>query len=241
MSRGAEIIARIRARSGISSGHGAFQFPGMGTRKLAWLGLVVIAGLSIGTSRAQGEALEDPAAVVTGVIGTVEQTLSDTTLSAPDREQKIGGLLREHFDVSAISRFVLGRYSAGASRQEQDTFAGLFQRWMIVTYTGSVRGFSDASWNVVRTRRDGVEGFVVTSEIPQAKSHPIEIEWRLHQDGSQYKIVDVRLEGISLALVEREEVAAVIQQNGGTVAGLNEALERRFGADNGSLALSAGH
>ncbi len=226
MRRTNEIIAR-KARSNISS--------------LAWLGLAVVAVASIGVSRAQSETPAAPAAVVTGVIGTLEQTLSDTTLTVQDREQRIGDLMRDHFDVPAISRYVLGRYSAGASRQEQETFAGLFQRWMIVTYSGTVQNFSDTSWNVVRTRPDGLEGVVVNSEIPRVEARPLEIDWRLHQDGGEYKIVDVSLEGISLVLVEREEVAAIIQRNGGTVTALNEALEQRFGRDNDGLALSAGH
>ncbi len=226
MRRVNEIIAR-KARLNISL--------------LAWLGLAVIAGASIGTSRGQSETPAAPSAVIVGVIAALEQTLGDTTLTVRDREQRIRGLLQDHFDIPAISRYVLGRYSVGASRQEQDTFADLFQRWLVVTYTGSVKGFSEAAWTVVRTRPDGAAGVVVSSEIPREQSRPVEIDWRLHQDGGQYKIVDVSLEGISLVLVEREEAAAIIQRNGGTVTGLNEALERRFGSDNDGLALSSGH
>jgi phospholipid transport system substrate-binding protein len=227
MRRDNEINARIKSRLNISP--------------LAWLVFAVVAGASIGTSSGQSESPAAPSAVVTGVIAALEQTLGDTTLTVRDREQRIRDLLQDHFDIPAISRYVLGRYSAGASRQEQDTFADLFQRWMIVTYTGTVKGLNEASWTVVRTRPEGAESVVVNSEIPQVKSRPIEIDWRLHQDGDQYKIIDVSLQGISLVLVEREEAASIIQRNGGTVTGLNEALERRFGSDNDGLALSAGH
>jgi phospholipid transport system substrate-binding protein len=226
MRRVNEIIAR-KARSHVAI--------------LAWVGLAVIAGASIGTSRGQSETPAAPDTVVVGMIAALEQTLGDTTLTVRDREQRIRGLLQDHFDIPAISRYVLGRYSVGASRQEQDTFADLFQRWLVVTYTGSVKGFSETAWTVVGTRPEGTAGVVVSSEIPQAQSRPIEIDWRLHQDGGQYKIVDVSLEGISLVLVEREEAAAIIQRNGGTVTGLNEALERRFGSDNDGIALSSGH
>jgi phospholipid transport system substrate-binding protein len=210
-------------------------------RKFAWLVLVLIAGVASGTASAQGETQEAASAVVADLIASVQHAVGDAALSVHEREQAFDRVLHDHFDVPAISRYVLGPYSAGASPQDMDRFAGLFQRWMIDSFAGSTGGFGDAKIRMAGTRPDGPAGVVVTSEIVQPEGPPIGMEWRLRQDKGQYRIVDLYLQGISLSLVEREQMAAVIRQNGGTVAGLNQALERRFGGDTGALAVSAAH
>jgi phospholipid transport system substrate-binding protein len=207
--------------------------------KFAWLALLLIAGVASGTASAQGETPEAASAVVADMIATVQHALSDAKLSVQEREQEFGRVLHDQFDVPAISRYVLGPYSASASPQEMDVFAGLMQRWMINAFAGSMGGFGDAKIKMVETRPYGPASVVVTSEIVQPNDPPIRIDWRLHQDEGHYRIVDLYLQGISLSLVQREQMAAVISQNGGTVAGLNLALERRLAGNNGEGALAA--
>jgi phospholipid transport system substrate-binding protein len=53
------------------------------------------------------------------------------------------------------------------------------------------------------------------------------VDWRVRKADGRFKIVDVHVEGVSMALTEREEFGSVIQRKGG-VAGLNKALEEKF-------------
>jgi phospholipid transport system substrate-binding protein len=57
----------------------------------------------------------------------------------------------------------------------------------------------------------------------------------VHNDKGLFKITDVDVEGVSMALAQREEFASVIQRNGGTVAGLNQSLEQRLAGGDTSL------
>jgi phospholipid transport system substrate-binding protein len=210
-------------------------------RTWSWLGLILLVGVAIGTPRSYAESADDPSAVVASLVNAMAQAVGDVELSAQDREQRFGRLLRDRFDLPAIAHYVLGRFAAGASLQDQTIFASLFQRWMVEKYAGSVKGFDGASVKVIGTRPDGADGVVVSSEIPRSGDESIKIEWRLRRSDGQYRVVDLDLGGISLMLVEREQIAAVIQQNGGTVAGLNHALETRLGDDKSGIALSDAH
>jgi phospholipid transport system substrate-binding protein len=210
-------------------------------RAWSWLGLILLVGAAIGVPRAHAQSADDPAAVVVGLVDAMAQVAGDAELSAQDRKQRLGRLLRDRFDLAAIARYALGGYSAGASQQEQNVFAGLFQRWIIEIYAGSMKGFDAAAVKVTGARPDGADDVVVTSELPQSGDGTIKIEWRLHRNDRQYRIIDLSLGGASLMRVEREQIAAVIQQNGGTVAGLNRALEDRLGDDKSGIALSDAH
>jgi phospholipid transport system substrate-binding protein len=61
---------------------------------------------------------------------------------------------------------------------------------------------------------------IVTSEIVRPQGPPIAIDWRLVVGDGRYKISDVSIDGVSIALTQRSEFAAIIQRNGGQVAGL---------------------
>jgi phospholipid transport system substrate-binding protein len=49
---------------------------------------------------------------------------------------------------------------------------------------------------------------------------PIRIDWRVTDYGGSYKINDVVVDGVSMAITERSEFASVIQRNGGSVQDL---------------------
>jgi phospholipid transport system substrate-binding protein len=60
----------------------------------------------------------------------------------------------------------------------------------------------------------------MVSQIIRPQGPPIEVDWRLVVSDGRYKISDVSIDGVSMALTQRSEFAAIIQRNGGRVAGL---------------------
>ena len=65
---------------------------------------------------------------------------------------------------------------------------------------------------------------VVRSEIVSPGFPEVRVDWRVRRTGGAYRIVDVTVEGVSLAITQRDEFAAVIRSNGGQVEGLLSAL-----------------
>jgi phospholipid transport system substrate-binding protein len=63
-------------------------------------------------------------------------------------------------------------------------------------------------------------GVIVTSQIIRPQGPPIEVDWRLGVSDGRYKISDVVVDGVSMALTHRSDFAAIIQRNGGQVTGL---------------------
>jgi phospholipid transport system substrate-binding protein len=76
------------------------------------------------------------------------------------------------------------------------------------------------------------EGAVVSSEIIRPRGPPIKVDWRLTTRNGVYKITDVTVDGVSMALTQRSEFAGLIQRNGGQLAGLlaNRREERGSGS-----------
>ena len=156
--------------------------------------------------------------------------ITDKTSTEQDRTTKFRELLEEGFDVPRISRFVLGRYWNAATDQERQAFTALFEDWIVRTYSTRFADYSGQTIKVTGTRAESDVTTVVLSQFINTNgAPPTKVEWHVRKeaDGS-YKVVDVSVEGVSMALTQRDEIASVADRNGGTVEGLNEALQKQL-------------
>jgi phospholipid transport system substrate-binding protein len=128
-------------------------------------------------------------------------------------------VLRQDFDLSDISRFVLGPYWRVASKAQRREFRALFEDYLVRFYGQRFAQYGGESLRVNGSRTDPV-GVIVTSQIIRPQGPPIKVVWRLVVGDGRYKISDVSIDGVSMALVQRSEFAAIIQRNDGRVASL---------------------
>jgi phospholipid transport system substrate-binding protein len=128
-------------------------------------------------------------------------------------------MLRQDFDLSDVSRFVLGPYWRVASGAERREFRSLFEGYLVHYYGQRFAQYGGESLKVNGSRIDPA-GVMVTSQIIRPQAPPIEVDWRLAVSEGRYKISDVSIDGVSMALSQRSAFAAILQRNGGRVAGL---------------------
>lgn len=190
---------------------------------------MIVALLLAGLGSARADESSSAASFVDGLVGDAIVVIKDQNLSDQDRQQRFEALLQRGFDMPRIARYVLGRYWTTASGDERQSFARLFQHWVVQTYTSRFKGYSGETVKVVGTR-DEDQGAIVTTEIMSPSgAPPIKLDWRVANHDGGFKILDVDVEGVSMVLTEREEIAAVIQRSGGTVASLNRVFAERLG------------
>jgi phospholipid transport system substrate-binding protein len=67
----------------------------------------------------------------------------------------------------------------------------------------------------------------VHSKISTGKGPVIKVDWRLRRHAEGWRVVDIMVEGVSLALAQRAEFAAVIRGSGGRVSGLLAKLRKK--------------
>lgn len=154
------------------------------------------------------------------------EELTDPAVPQPEREVRFRRLLRERFDMAAISRFVLGRYWRSASDAQRAEFQGLFEDFIVTSYSARFAEYRGEAFKVVGSTGDGGTGIIVHSRIDMPSSEDIRVDWRLRSTGDGFAIVDIIVEGVSMAVTQRSEFASVIQSRGG-VDGLIEALRAK--------------
>ena len=136
------------------------------------------------------------------------------------RQARFRELFHTDFDCPGLARFVLGRYWRAASEQEQQEFIKLFEDYVVFVYTARLSNFGGEALKVRGSRSDGDGVIVSTDVIGLGAASPLRIDWRLVTDNGAYKISDLIVEGISMAVTQRSEFASVVQRNGGQVRGL---------------------
>ena len=189
--------------------------------------LSVVLALTSGAPAALALEASDPSGLVNGLVGEAIANIKDQQGAASDKGAKFRALLEAGFDIPRISRFVLGRYWNGATDEQRHHFASLFEDWIVRTYSARFKDYGGQTIRVIGARPESETSAVVTSEFSSPSgAPPIKVDWHVRKAAEgDYKVVDVSIEGISMALTERDEIAAVADRHGGTAEGLNHALE----------------
>jgi phospholipid transport system substrate-binding protein len=189
--------------------------------------------LLLGVAEAQlpAAAEADPAALITD-LGNRALAVLGKDVSPRQREARFRQLFDQDFDVPTIAHFVLGRYWRTATKAEQQEFVRLFAAYIALAYSNRLAQYSGETLRVLGSRPE-LDGSIVSSEIVRTGgAQPAKVDWRLRSNGGTYKITDVIVDGISMAVTQRSEFASVIQRHGGEVGGLLSLLrERTAGAE----------
>ena len=164
-------------------------------------------------------AAADPAAMISNLGNRALEVLGKDA-TQPQRAARFRELLREDFDVPGIGRFVLGRYWNTATEEQRAEFIKLFEDYIALAYATRLAEYSGENFKVTGSRPDA-DGAIVSSQILRpGGAAPVKVDWRLTGRNGVYKISDVSVDGISMAVTQRSEFASVIQHNGGQVQGL---------------------
>jgi len=164
------------------------------------------------------------------------QELTGPNVPQHDREARFRKLLDSHFDMAAIAKFVLGRYWRTATDAERADFQKLFEDYIVQSYSVRFGDYSGERFEVSGSSGAEDDIVIVHSKIDRTGAEDVRLDWRLHQAGGSFAVVDIIVEGVSMAVTQRSEFASVIQSEGGTVKGLIEALRAKTqSADAGAV------
>ena len=184
----------------------------------------------------------DPAVFIDGLDSQLRAVVRNP--SPEQRLTQFHQLFRDDFDVAGIARFVLGRYWPLATPSQQQEFLGLFENYIVQIYADRLSQYADSgdAPRVIGSRL-APDGAVVSSQLrlangggPKAGGHgptvlPVNVDWHLTAQNGSYKISDVVVDGISMAVSQRFEFASEIQRDGGLVQGLLVTMRRQMAVD----------
>tara|TARA_B100001750_G_C15177976_1_gene432613 strand:+ start:68 stop:673 length:606 start_codon:yes stop_codon:yes gene_type:complete len=163
-------------------------------------------------------AENDPGSFVMEMTTNAINTLTDKSISQNDKENQFGILFDRNFDVSSISRFVLGKYWKQASLDQKKKFIKAFRNYVVKTYSSRFNEYSGEKLKLVNYENEkNPKIFLVHTILEREDPPPIKVDWRIGKKKDRYVILDIIIEGISLAVTQRSEFVSVIDQNEGSI------------------------
>jgi phospholipid transport system substrate-binding protein len=143
--------------------------------------------------------------------------LTDTSRSEQEREALFRSLLNETFDIERIGQFVVGRYWRQADENDQREFLKAFEDAIVQRFLPLFSQYKGEQLIIGDARPDSKNPkyTVVTSTYIDADGRQVKTDWRLLERNGQYKVFDVVVEGVSMAITLRSEYASVIKNEGG--------------------------
>jgi len=157
-------------------------------------------------------------------------SLTGSGLSESVREQRFQGLLESHFDLPGISKFVLARYWKVATDAQKADFQRLFEKLLVQSYAKTFAEYAGQRFQVTDGKPNDDGTVTVNSHIDQANGDVIHLDWRVEDQGGQLRIIDLEVEGVSLRITHRSDIASAIQSEGGQVSALLEAMRQKTGS-----------
>lgn len=136
-----------------------------------------------------------------------------------NQDDQVAILLNENLAYERIARFVLGKHWANATEAQKKEFVDLYGKSLRLAYSRQILSvdLKDVQVYDAFVSPRGQMITVKTKVIDPDSGQPVAIDWRLIAAPEGYKIVDVLVEGISVASSQRSEYASIIQRGGGKV------------------------
>jgi phospholipid transport system substrate-binding protein len=192
---------------------------GAGTMAVAVSGLVTAAS-------GQASADQSPAAqLIQKTAAEVIELIKAKTGAA--REAGIRQVLETDFDLDYMGRSALGTHWNKATPEQRERFLKAAASAEAHAYAERFGQYGGQTLTVgrVTTRANGTS--VVDSKLNQSNGEPIAIQWEVRNEGQGPRIVDVKIEGVSMVMTRRSDFNSYIQNHGGKVEPLIDELEAR--------------
>jgi phospholipid transport system substrate-binding protein len=186
---------------------------------------VLVGGLSMAAAPAHAA---DPKAFVQNLADQAIGIIKNQGESQAQRKADFSTLFTSNFDVPTIGRFVLGRYWRTATPQQQQDYLTTFGQYVVAVYADRFSTYTGVTFKATTAQQNG-DTATVASVIDRGNgAPPVNVEWVLIPGGpSGYKIVDVKVENLSMRLTQRDEFSSVIEHNGGNVQSLIDLLKQK--------------
>ena len=148
-------------------------------------------------------------------------------LSKEEKMEKLKIIAKRTVDIKGIGNYSLGTYRKTISDQKKDEYFDIFEQYFLKSFASRLAEYTDPKIRVDSQKKLNKKYTMVSSVlISTAKRPEVKINWRVvTKNPDNPLIIDVIIEGVSLAKVQREEFNSIIQNNDNDIDALLKNLK----------------
>ena len=141
--------------------------------------------------------------------------------------EKLKSIAKKSVDFRGIGYYSLGAYRKNLSDDKKKEYLDIFKEYFLKSFSSRLAEYTDPKIRVDSQKKLNEKYTIVSSVLMATEEKPeVKIDWRIiTKNPDKPLIIDVVIEGVSLAKVQKEEFNSIIQSNDGDINALLTSLK----------------
>jgi phospholipid transport system substrate-binding protein len=193
-------------------------------------GLIALAAVAVlSVPRAAWTQDQDAARVVDDLHGALLSVMKEAdALGYAGREERLTPVVGSCYDVAFMGRKSLGRHWKSLEAGQQEQFLAAFGKVTVANYAGRFDGWSGQVFEMLGAEPGVRDTRIVKTRLLQPEDEDVQLDYRLHQTGAGWRVIDVYVNGtISELALRRSEYSALLEREG--FEALMSAIDAKIG------------
>ena len=142
--------------------------------------------------------------------------------SKEEKIEKLKEIASETVDIDGIGRYSLGSYKKEITDTQMIEYKFLFRQYFLKSFSSRLAEYSNPEIEVVSKKKLNKNYTMVSSILVSTEQRPeVKIDWRVSTKNPKNPlIINLVIEGLSLARTQREEFSSIILSNNGDINAL---------------------
>jgi len=162
---------------------------------------------------------------IQSVVNRAAKTLGGN-FTKEERIEKLKDIARETVNIDGIGRYTLGSYKKKVTDSQMIEYKLLFEQYFLKSFASRLAEYSNPEIEVISKKRLNENYTMVSSILVSTEQRPeVKIDWRVStKNPDNLLIMNLIIEGLSLARTQKEEFSSIIQSNDGDINALFSTL-----------------
>ena len=167
----------------------------------------------------------EPTDFVQSTIDKASEILSSDN-SKDKKIAELRNIAKNTVDIRGIGFYSLGSHRKSLDSDQKKEYLKIFEQYFLKSFSSRLAEYSDPKIRVDSQEKLNEKYTMVSSTLLAGDDKPeVKIDWRIvTKDPDNPLIIDVVIEGVSLAKVQKEEFNSIIQSNNGDISMLFTSL-----------------
>ena len=141
--------------------------------------------------------------------------------------EKLKSIAKKSVDFRGIGYYSLGAHRKNLSDDKKKEYLNVFKKYFLKSFSSRLAEYTDPKIRVDSQKKLNEKYTMVSSILLATEEKPeVKIDWRIvTKNPDKPLIIDVVIEGVSLAKVQKEEFNSIIQSNNGDINALLTSLK----------------
>jgi phospholipid transport system substrate-binding protein len=169
----------------------------------------------------------------------VQKTVDDASdvlnkkLSKEEKIEKLKIIAEDSVDIKGIGYYSLGSHRKTITKKKKEDYFIIFKQYFLKSFSSRLAQYTAPKIRVNSQKKLNEKYTMVSSVLLSSAEKPeIKIDWRVVTKNPENPlIIDVVIEGVSLAKVQREEFNSIIQNSDDGIDGLLNNLKEFVNKD----------